>query len=127
MAEREQKKKQAPTKADEDVVEDVPTKSEAGEKIKGELDDLRRVVSPPMVPAVAIRGEGVVETLHALLTVCYRSLDRNLGLDTRWRISERWWPQPIDREYVRVTGPGWLALIFRDLLSGGWFLERIYD
>jgi len=45
----------------------------------------------------------------------------------RWRISERWWPQPIDREYLRVTGPGWLALIFHDLLSGGWFLERIYD
>jgi ubiquitin-like protein Pup len=40
MAEREQKKKQAPTKADEDVVEEVPTKSESGEKIKGELDDL---------------------------------------------------------------------------------------
>jgi prokaryotic ubiquitin-like protein Pup len=40
MAEREQKKKQAPTKSDEDVVEDVPTKSESGEKIKGELDDL---------------------------------------------------------------------------------------
>jgi ubiquitin-like protein Pup len=40
MAEREQKKKQAPTKADEDVVEEVPTKSETGEKIKAELDDL---------------------------------------------------------------------------------------
>ena len=40
MAEREQKKKQAPAKADEDVVEEVPAKSEAGEKIKGELDDL---------------------------------------------------------------------------------------
>ena len=40
MAEREQKKKQAPTKADEDVVEEVPTKSESCEKIKGELDDL---------------------------------------------------------------------------------------
>ena len=39
MAEREQKKKQAPTKSDE-VVEVVPAKSEAGEKIKGELDDL---------------------------------------------------------------------------------------
>jgi len=39
MAEREQKKKQAPTKSDE-AVEDVPAKSEAGEKIKGELDDL---------------------------------------------------------------------------------------
>jgi ubiquitin-like protein Pup len=39
MAEREQKKKQAPTKSDE-VVDDVPAKSETGEKIKGELDDL---------------------------------------------------------------------------------------
>jgi ubiquitin-like protein Pup len=39
MAEREQKKKQAPAEAEE-VVEDVPAKSESGEKIKGELDDL---------------------------------------------------------------------------------------
>ena len=39
MAEREQKKKQAPAKADE-VVEEVPAKSEQGEKIKAELDDL---------------------------------------------------------------------------------------
>ncbi|MCM2333457.1 MAG: MglA protein [Anaeromyxobacteraceae bacterium] len=53
-----------------------------------ELEDLRKVISPPMVPAVAIRGEGVVETLWALLTLCYRSLDRNLGLETRWRIGE---------------------------------------
>lgn len=45
----------------------------------------------------------------------------------RWRISERWWPDPIDRDYLRVTGPGWLALIFHDLLAGGWFLERLYD
>jgi ubiquitin-like protein Pup len=39
MAEREQKKKQAPAKSDE-AVEDVPTKSESGEKIKADLDDL---------------------------------------------------------------------------------------
>jgi ubiquitin-like protein Pup len=39
MAEREQKKKQAQTKSDE-VVEEVPAKSESGEKIKAELDDL---------------------------------------------------------------------------------------
>jgi ubiquitin-like protein Pup len=39
MAEREQKKKQAPTKSDE-VVEEVPATSEQGDKIKGELDDL---------------------------------------------------------------------------------------
>jgi prokaryotic ubiquitin-like protein Pup len=40
MAEREQKKKQAPARSDDEVVEDVPAKSEQGEKIKAELDDL---------------------------------------------------------------------------------------
>ena len=45
----------------------------------------------------------------------------------RWRVSERWWPQPIDREYAKVIGPGWLLLIFRDLIGGGWFMERVFD
>lgn len=45
----------------------------------------------------------------------------------RWRVSERWWPQPIDREYAKVIGPGWLVLIFRDLIGGGWFIERVFD
>ena len=40
MAEREQKKKQAPARTDEAVVEEVPAGSEQGEKIKAELDDL---------------------------------------------------------------------------------------
>src|SRR5512141_3081085 len=54
-----------------------------------ELADLRTVIQPPGVPAVAIRGEGVVETLHAILQLCYRSLGRSVGLETKWRISER--------------------------------------
>ncbi|MEY2571745.1 MAG: prokaryotic ubiquitin-like protein Pup [Acidimicrobiaceae bacterium] len=40
MAEREQKKKPAPQKQDAEVVEETPAKSETGEKIKAELDDL---------------------------------------------------------------------------------------
>jgi ubiquitin-like protein Pup len=39
MAEREQKKKQAPAKSEE-TVDEAPAKSEQGEKIKAELDDL---------------------------------------------------------------------------------------
>ena len=54
-----------------------------------ELDDLRRVIQPPVVPAVAIRGDGVVETLYLLLQRCYRSLDRQFGLDTLWKIPEQ--------------------------------------
>jgi prokaryotic ubiquitin-like protein Pup len=40
MAEREQKKKQAPSRTEEETVEEVPAGSEQGEKIKAELDDL---------------------------------------------------------------------------------------
>ena len=39
MAERELKKKPAPAKQEE-VVEEAPPKTETGEKIKAELDDL---------------------------------------------------------------------------------------
>ncbi len=53
-----------------------------------ELGDLRRVVSPVAIPAVAIRGEGVLETLHALLQLTYRNLDRLVGLGKKWRIGE---------------------------------------
>jgi ubiquitin-like protein Pup len=40
MAEREQKRRPAPQKHDDEVVEDAPATSEKGEKIKAELDDL---------------------------------------------------------------------------------------
>lgn len=39
MAEREQIKKPAPSRDEEEITE-APTKSESGEKIKAELDDL---------------------------------------------------------------------------------------
>jgi hypothetical protein len=78
-----------------------------------------------MRPAAALRvregAAGIPESIELFGVVS------EVQVVERWRISERWWPQPIDREYLRVTGPGWLALIFHDLLSGGWFLERIYD
>ncbi|HEY6105504.1 MAG TPA: MglA protein, partial [Anaeromyxobacteraceae bacterium] len=51
--------------------------------------DLRQVVNPVVVPAVAIRGEGVLETLHALLRLTYHSLDQRLGLAARWKITEQ--------------------------------------
>jgi signal recognition particle receptor subunit beta len=46
-------------------------------------------VKPVVMPAIAIRGEGVVETLHALLTLTYRSLDTRVGLEKSWKITEQ--------------------------------------
>jgi ubiquitin-like protein Pup len=40
MAEREQKRKAAPAARESDEIVETPTKSESGEKLKAELDDL---------------------------------------------------------------------------------------
>lgn len=54
-----------------------------------DLADLRGAGKPLVIPAVAIRGEGVVETLHILLTLCYRNLDAAVGLERNWHLPER--------------------------------------
>jgi hypothetical protein len=82
---------------------------------------MTRVMRPAAALRVRESAAGLPESIEMFGRVS------EVQVVERWRISERWWPQPIDREYLRVTGPGWLALIFHDLLSGGWFLERIYD
>ena len=40
MPEREQRKRPTPSRHDDEVVDDTPARSEKGEKIKAELDDL---------------------------------------------------------------------------------------
>ncbi|MEY2668656.1 MAG: hypothetical protein RJA59_1294 [Pseudomonadota bacterium] len=54
-----------------------------------EFTDLARSPRVPVIPAKAIAGEGVLETLDALLTLCYRDLDRSLGLARRFALSEK--------------------------------------
>jgi hypothetical protein len=59
---------------------------------------------------VAIRGEGVVETLYALLKLCWRSLDRKLRLEAEWGIPEREFLQNIfahvDTKGVKLPAEG---------------------
>ena len=45
----------------------------------------------------------------------------------RWRVDENWWREPIARDYFKVVGTRWLALIYYDRLSRSWHLERLYD
>ena len=45
----------------------------------------------------------------------------------RWRVEESWWSQPITRDYFKVAGSSWLALLYLDRIDGTWHLERIYD
>ncbi len=68
---------------------DLPdTKSEA------EIEETRRRGKEPVISAVAIRGEGVLETLFAVLQLAYRQLDarsqlsKHIGLDERTFLSQ---------------------------------------
>lgn len=45
----------------------------------------------------------------------------------RWRIEEAWWRNPIARDYFKVVGPSWLALVYFDRIARTWHLERLYD
>jgi hypothetical protein len=46
----------------------------------------------------------------------------------QWRVSQEWWKRATDREYFRVrTARGIVCEMYRDLLTGAWYLQRIYD
>ena len=44
-----------------------------------------------------------------------------------WRVEESWWREPIARDYFKVVGQRWLALVYYDRIAGSWHLERLYD
>ena len=60
MAERELKKKPAPQRRDDEVVEEAPATSESGEKLKAELDDLLDEIDD----VLETNAEDFVQVLH---------------------------------------------------------------
>lgn len=45
----------------------------------------------------------------------------------RWRVDEGWWRERIWREYFKLaTDTGLLVVVFRDLVDGGWYVQRVY-
>ena len=45
----------------------------------------------------------------------------------RWRVEEAWWRGPIARDYFKIAGERWLALVYLDRVDGSWHIERLYD
>lgn len=52
-----------------------------------DIEALRRSGSEPIYPAVAVRGQGVLETLHGLLGMLFRDLDTRYGVTGRFDIT----------------------------------------
>ena len=45
----------------------------------------------------------------------------------RRQFEERFTSDRMARDYVKVVGEHWLALVYLDRLDGTWHLERLYD
>jgi hypothetical protein len=53
---------------------------------------------------------------------------RVLGVAKRWRVDQGWWRRRVWREYFKLyTHTGLLVIVYRDLLSSQWYLQRLYD
>ncbi|GAC1332280.1 MAG: hypothetical protein NVSMB17_11200 [Candidatus Dormibacteria bacterium] len=48
----------------------------------------------------------------------------------RWRVDSDWWRRPVSREYWKLVLGGAEALLcdlYRDQLTGEWWISRLYD
>ncbi len=61
------------------------------------------------------------------LVVAWNGRRERVEVCNHWRVEESWWREPITRDYYKVVGERWLALIYFDRTAGSWHLERLYD
>jgi len=71
--------------------------------------------------------EVAVEYDDGRLTISWSGRREPVEVVNRWRVEESWWREPIARDYFKVVGERWLALIYFDRVAGTWHLERLYD
>ena len=46
----------------------------------------------------------------------------------RWRVDVGWWRLRICRDYFKLTtSTGLLVTVYHDLVTGCWYLQRMYD
>jgi hypothetical protein len=50
------------------------------------------------------------------------------GIANSWRVDLGWWRLHIWRDYYKLyTTTGLLLVVYHDLVSGQWYLQRVYD
>ena len=45
----------------------------------------------------------------------------------RWRVEADWWRVPVAREYWKLLLGETVCEVYRDRLTGQWWLSRVYD
>jgi hypothetical protein len=78
-----------------------------------------------------LRGHPAIEAeldgAGTLVAIRWNGRRESVEVCNRWRVEEAWWREPIARDYFKVAGDRWLALVYLDRVDGSWHLERLYD
>ena len=74
-------------------------------------------------PAIAVETDPTGQPI----AIVWNGRREPVEVCNRWRVEEAWWREPIVRDYVKVVGQRWLALVYLDRIEGTWHLERLYD
>ena len=74
---------------------------------------------PPIEPEFDAAGD--------LVAIRWNGRRERVEICNTWRVAESWWRDPIERDYFKVVGERWLALVYLDRVDGSWHLERVYD
>jgi len=80
-----------------------------------EIEEIRKKSKEPVFSAVAIRGEGVLETLFALLRLMFRNLNRQYDFEGKFGLTEAEFLRAI---FKRVA-PEHAAALLQRLAAGG--------
>lgn len=72
-------------------------------KTDEEIERIRSKGAEPVYKAVAVRGEGVVETLHGLLELTYRDLNKKYDIAGKFRLGEEEFLRQILRNFTAGT------------------------
>jgi len=79
----------------------------------------------PQPPKIQVNESGSHEPLAITHEGRWRRVD---GILSRWRLDQEWWKRPTARDYFRVRLEGGIICeVFRDIPSGCWRLQRVYD
>lgn len=73
------------------------------------------------------RIEVEIDAAGQVVAIVWSGRRETVEVCNRWRVAETWWRDPIEREYFKVVGSRWLALVYFDGGDGTWHLERLYD
>ena len=68
-----------------------------------------------------------LDQLGGLIAIRWNGRREAVEVCNRWRVEEAWRRGPIARDYFKVVGARWLALVYLDRVENTWHLERLYD